>query len=58
MGAWEGTPGPIWVPVRRLFMGLKSRAASAWVTKDFVTIFSKTINNINEFRILNSGFLG
>ena len=38
-------------------MGLKSRAASARVTKHFVTIFSKTCNKY-EFRILYSGFLG
>ena len=35
-------------------MSLKSRAASARVTKHFVTIFSKTCNKY-EFRILNSG---
>ena len=35
-------------------MGLKSRAASARVTKHFVTIFSKTCNKY-EYRILNSG---
>ena len=35
-------------------MGLKSRAASALVTKHFVFIFSKTCNKY-EFRILNSG---
>ena len=40
-----------------LVVGLKSRAASAWVTKHSVTIFSKTCNKY-EFRILNSGFLG
>ena len=38
-------------------IGLKSRAASARVTKHFVTFFSKTCNK-NEFRILNSGLLG
>ena len=38
-------------------MGLKSRAASALVTKHFVTIFSKTCNKF-EFRILNSGLVG
>ena len=38
-------------------VGLKSRAASAWITKHFVTIFSKTCNKY-EFRILNSRFLG
>ena len=38
-------------------VGLKSRAASARVTKHFSTIFSKTCNKY-EFRILNSGFLG
>ena len=38
-------------------MGLKSRAASALVTKHFVTIFSKTCNKY-DFRILNSGLLG
>ena len=40
-----------------LVVGLKSRAASAQVTKHFVTIFSKTCNKY-EFRILNSRFLG
>ena len=40
-----------------LVVGLKSRAASARVTKHFVTIFSKTCNKY-EFRILNSRFLG
>ena len=40
-----------------LVVGLKSRAASARVTKHFVTIFSKTCNKF-EFRILNSRFLG
>ena len=35
-------------------MGLKSGAASAQVTKHFVTIFSKTCNAY-EFRIMNSG---
>ena len=38
-------------------MTFKSRAASAQVTKHFVTIFSKTGIKY-EFRILNSGFLG
>ena len=38
-------------------MGLKSRAASALVTKHFVIIFSKTCNKF-EFRILISGLLG
>ena len=28
----------------RIVMDLKSRAASAWVTKHFATIFSKTYN--------------
>ena len=41
----------------RVVVGLKSRVASAWVTKHFVTIFSKTCNKY-EFRILNSGILG
>ena len=40
-----------------LVVGLKSQAASARVTKHFVTIFSKTCNKY-EFRILNSRFLG
>ena len=40
-----------------LVVGLKSRAASARVTKHFVTIFSKTCNKY-EFRSLNSRFLG
>ena len=40
-----------------LVVGLKSRAASARVTKHFVTIFSKTCNKY-EFRILNSRLLG
>ena len=31
-----------------LVVGLKSRAASAWVTKHFVTIFSKICNNMNS----------
>ena len=38
-------------------MSLKSRAASALVTKHFVTIFSKTCYKY-EFIILNSGLLG
>ena len=48
MIAWKGSRE--WV-----VMGLKSRAASARVTKYFVTIFSKTCSKY-EFRILNSGF--
>ena len=40
-----------------LIVGLTPRAASAYVTKHFVTIFSKTCNKY-EFRILNSRFLG
>ena len=47
MDAWDGSRE--WV-----VMGLKSRAASARVTKYFVTFFSETCNKY-EFRILNSG---
>ena len=63
-GAFMGLYGCVGGPTRDnmgsrewLAVGLKSRAASAWVTKHFVTIFSKTCN-IYEFRILNSRFLG
>ena len=36
--------GPIWCELA--VMGLESQAVLAWVTKHFVTIFSKTCNNI------------
>ena len=60
-GACEGRYGCVGGPRRAnmgsrecVVMGLKSRAASALVTKHFVSIFSKTCNKY-EFRILNSG---
>ena len=63
-GACMGRYGCVGGPTRDnmgsrewLVVGLKSRAASARVTKHFVTIFSKTCNKY-EFRILNSRFLG
>ena len=63
-GACMGRYGCVGGPTRDnmgsrewLVVGLKSLAASAWVTKHFVTIFSKTCNEY-EFRILNSRFLG
>ena len=63
-GSCEGRYGCVGGPTRAnmgsgewVVMGLKSQAASAWVTKHFVTIFSKTCNKY-KFRILNSGFLG
>ena len=61
-GACMGRYGCVGGPTRDnmgsrewLVVGLKSRAASARVTKHFVTIFSKTYNKY-EFRILNSRF--
>ena len=63
-GACMGRYGCVGGPTRDnmgssewLDVGLKSPAASARVTKHFVTIFSKTCNEY-EFRILNSRFLG
>ena len=63
-GACMGRYGCVGGPTRDnmgsrewLVVGLKSRAASARVTKHFVAIFSKTCN-IYEFIILNSRFLG
>ena len=63
-GACMGRYGCVGGPTRDnmgsrewLVVGLKSRAASARVTKHFVTIFSKTCNKY-EFRILNSRFYG
>ena len=60
-GAYEGRygykRGLIWVHLRAdmcscewAIMGLQSRAVSAWVTKHFVTIFSKTCNNKSYFQ--------
>ena len=57
-GACMGRYGCVGGPTRDnmgstewLVVGLKSRAASAQVTKHFVTIFSKTCNKY-EFRFL------
>ena len=63
-GACEGQYGCVGGPRRAnmgsrecVVIGLKLRAASALVTKHFVTIYSKTCNNY-EFRFLYSGLLG
>ena len=51
-GRFGYTQGPLWVHVRAdmgshepAVMGLESRAVSAWVSKHFVTFFSKTCND-------------
>ena len=57
MDVWEDPGGPYMGSCECVVMGLKSGAASALITKHFVTIFNKTFNKY-EFRIMNSGLSG